>query len=316
MVWHRHGCGTLRAHLGVAGDQRARRGAAHAGARSVRRSGPRRRASAGAAAGSLLGGGDPAIRHIEAGATVSARGDKKTPRSRGDGHQVSDAMSTLVTSPAVWGRVALGAPAGASVSPVGTIDPAGEGVRLERERTRAAARGDATAQAWLVERLLPLARKVARSLATNGADADDAAQTALLEILRCAGSYRGAAKLETWARRVAVRVTLRQLRRERKRRCEPLDRVETEALVSGCDTRSNDALPRTLRDYLARVSPEQREALVLHHGLGYSIPEVGELLNVSPNTVKGRLRLGSAALRRLYRRDLAIGTRRRGDHDR
>ena len=48
---------------------------------------------------------------------------------------------------------------------------------------------------------------------------------------------------------------------------------------------------------------------MLHHALGYSLDEVAEMTSVSRNTVKGRLRLGTAALRKLVRREQKIGAR-------
>jgi RNA polymerase sigma-70 factor (ECF subfamily) len=175
-------------------------------------------------------------------------------------------------------------------------------VSLEIQTARRAGEGDRAAQTWLARRLTARTRKVARALTSNAADADDAAQLALIEILRSAINFRGESSLEHWAGRIAVRTTLRFLERER-RRTEPVpstNDVEPREPLS-------DAMPRDVRQYLAQLSEIQRTAIVLHHALGYSFEEVAEMTNVSRNTVKSRLRLGTAALRKLVRREQRIG---------
>lgn len=179
---------------------------------------------------------------------------------------------------------------------------------LVRERVHLAAGGDRRAQTWLLERVMPTVRKVTRALLRHAPDADDAAQMSMIEILRSAGSYRGDAAVEHWARRITVRTSLRYIRRERTR--QPSHGAEPEPLDRTCAPNREPAweqLPRDVTDYLAELPELQREAIVLHHALGYAIDEIAQLTDVSPNTVKGRLRLGTKTLRKLVRRELLIG---------
>ncbi len=171
-----------------------------------------------------------------------------------------------------------------------------------------AAAGDGSAQAWVARRVVARVRRVARALARNVADADDAAQLSLMEILRSAHSYRGDASLEAWSGRIAARTTLRHLARERRRADPVVDRAPSLRAPEPADGLA-ESLPRDLRSYLDDLPQVQRDAIVLHHALGHSLDEVAEMAEVSPNTVKGRLRLGLASLRKLVRRDQAIGRR-------
>lgn len=178
------------------------------------------------------------------------------------------------------------------------------------ERVHRAGGGDAQAQTWLVMRVLPRVRRIARTFLRSPADADDAAQTALLAILKSAPTYRGEAALEGWAGRIAVRNTLR-LAAERKR--ERAVSVGEEAMPEEPEAeeeRSAEALPRELRAYLDGLPEAQRTAVLLHHALDHSIDEIAETTDVSPDTVKSRLRLGLAALRKQIRQDIAVGRRR------
>ena len=52
-----------------------------------------------------------------------------------------------------------------------------------------------------------------------------------------------------------------------------------------------------MADALARLSPEQREALVLHYWQGCSLAEVGKSLERTPAAVAGLLKRGLKNLR-------------------
>lgn len=182
----------------------------------------------------------------------------------------------------------------------------GGAVSLELETVRRAAEGDARAQSWLAHRVLARVRKVARALSRHGADADDAAQLSLIEILRSARTFRGDASLEAWAGRIAVRTTMRHLRRERKK-SDPVVDDPGPIAAAGPTTALAESLPREVQHYLHQLPDPQRNAIVLHHALGYSLDEIAEMDGASANTIKSRLRLGTAALRKLVRRDQKIG---------
>jgi RNA polymerase sigma-70 factor, ECF subfamily len=177
------------------------------------------------------------------------------------------------------------------------------------ERVGREARGEPEAQAWLLEQVMPRVRRVTRAFLKSPADADDAAQLALLAILRSAASYRGEANLGAWAKRIAVRTTLRFVAGERRTPSAPAP-TEEEELEAPDDGRPCEALARDVREYLDELPEAQRNAVILHHALGYSIDEIAASTEVSPDTVKGRLKLGTAALRKRIRQEIAIGRRR------
>lgn len=181
-------------------------------------------------------------------------------------------------------------------------------VSLDVERMRLAGEGEPKAQAWLLSRVMQPVRRIARAFLRRSADADDAAQLALLAILRSASTYRGEAAIESWAKRIAVRATLRFIQKERRQ--DPPLTAEGEGaleIAAPSEEHAFEALPRDVREYLKELPEPQRNALILHHALGYSLEEIGELTEVSPDTVKSRLRLGTAALRKSVQREIAFG---------
>lgn len=183
---------------------------------------------------------------------------------------------------------------------------------LDVARVHRAGQGEPQAQTWLLTRVLPRVRRIARTFLSSPADADDAAQIALLEILGSAATFRGEAGVEGWAGRIAVRATLRYIATERRGRklVTPEADADLEEPEAPASARSSEALPRHVREYLGELPEAQSSVILLHHALDHSVDEIAELTCVSPDTVKSRLRLGLSALRKRIRQDLAIGRRR------
>jgi RNA polymerase sigma-70 factor, ECF subfamily len=180
------------------------------------------------------------------------------------------------------------------------------------ELMAAVAANDAVAQRTAIHRLAPRVRKVAGMLCRNAADADDAAQAALIEILRSAGSFRVATSLERWAERLTIRTTLRAVRRERSRRGLLERWVPADRLPWGSPATQSSAEEVSLDGLLNRLSHERHQAFVLHHALEYTVDEIAELTETPPGTVKDRLVSARKQLRKL----LEAEARKSGGRDR
>jgi RNA polymerase sigma-70 factor (ECF subfamily) len=163
-----------------------------------------------------------------------------------------------------------------------------------------AAGTDREAQRALAARLLPRVRRLSRSLLANAADAEDAVQTTLLEVLRSAHTYQGRSTIERWADRVGVRVVM-SIARERRRAAGRLDEADVDTIPHAGGGASSQADASAI-SLLSKLSPILRETVALHHVMDYTVPEIADLLDVSPNTVKDRLLRGREHLRRIVRR--------------
>jgi RNA polymerase sigma-70 factor, ECF subfamily len=162
------------------------------------------------------------------------------------------------------------------------------------------ASSDSGAWSQVAIRLLPRVRMVARGLLRSDADAADATQNALLEVLRSAGNFRGESSLETWADRITVRVSLRAVRRRGR---EGVDLDDVPEPVATPEESPSELLPRPLLEYLDRLSPSRREVLTLRYMLDYSVMEISEVLSVPRDTIKYRLKQALSELRSHVRRD-------------
>ena len=171
------------------------------------------------------------------------------------------------------------------------------------------ATGDPVAQRAVVERLRRRVHAIALSVLGNVPDAEDAAQSGMLEILKSAGSFRGD-NLMGWADRIAVRTAMRHARQRRVRAARQAQTEVEELGELGVEPLPHRGLPRPLLEYLGELPEARRVVLVLRHVVGYSIAEIAELTEVSPNTVKDRLTQARTELRKRLRRDLVIAEAR------
>jgi RNA polymerase sigma-70 factor, ECF subfamily len=118
--------------------------------------------------------------------------------------------------------------------------------------------------------------------------ADDAAQDAFVNAIRSWSKFDGNGPFAPWIAKIAVNRARDLLRAERRRKLTSLDEA-------------TEAPGRTdLSGLLAAVAAlpqEQREAVVLHHVLGFSLREVAEVLGVPEGTATSRLGRGVAQIR-------------------
>jgi RNA polymerase sigma-70 factor (ECF subfamily) len=162
---------------------------------------------------------------------------------------------------------------------------------------------DADAQRTLVKRLAGRVRRITSLMCSSSADADDAAQLALMEILSSARAFRYASSLEGWADRITARTALRQARRERQRRSYLARWLPPGWLPWGRAAVVAQGDRFTVEQLLSRLSPSRREAFVLRHALGFTVNEIGELTNTRVGTIKDRLVASRKQLRRWLGRE-------------
>jgi RNA polymerase sigma-70 factor (ECF subfamily) len=159
---------------------------------------------------------------------------------------------------------------------------------------------DPEAQRRVATRLAPRVRRLCRLLLRHAADADDAAQLSLIEVLRSACGFRFDNGIERWADRITVRTAARYARAQRRASALVDQGVDPEALSGPMG--GWPSLGRMSGDIdacLDRLGDERREAFVLKHALGYSVTEIAELTGAPVGTVKDRLVAARKILREM-----------------
>ncbi|HEY2916673.1 MAG TPA: sigma-70 family RNA polymerase sigma factor [Candidatus Limnocylindrales bacterium] len=133
--------------------------------------------------------------------------------------------------------------------------------------------------------------------------AADAVQEAFLHAFRHIDAFRGGL-VRSWLSRIAVNAAM-DIQRARKRRpADPYPELEDDNWQPPADASSDPvttslAIERqtVLQAALARITDDQRMAIVLYDVEGYDYPEIARLTGVSLGTVKSRIHRGRLALR-------------------
>ncbi len=177
---------------------------------------------------------------------------------------------------------------------------------LDAELAEQAANGDDAARRRVVERLLDRISMTVRCLCSGDPDTDDHIQQSMIEVLTSLGSFRGESTLESWAERIAVRTTMRHLKRRRWR---------SQIVTSDSDREGKSMAPppehqvnrhrmaQRISQLMETLSPERREVITLRLVLGYSIEEISSITGWKINTVRDRLAVARRQLRPKIMRD-------------
>jgi RNA polymerase sigma-70 factor (ECF subfamily) len=179
-----------------------------------------------------------------------------------------------------------------------TLRPVADLAHLSDEALVAlVARGDDGALAELYDRYGRVAYGVALRVLRDAALAEDAVQEAFVTLWRTAARFvPERARASTWLLTLVHRRAVDAVRREQRRRTEPLEQAP-DPTTSGAD---DDALLRfereRVQDALAQLPDAQREALELAYFGGFTQAELADRLGQPLGTIKSRMFSG---LRRL-----------------
>ena len=170
----------------------------------------------------------------------------------------------------------------------------------DAELVASAQGGDRTA----LERLLRLhydrVHAVCRRIVGTSHDADDAAQEAMIRIVRGLGTFDGRSSFGTWAYRVASNTALDELRKRRRRPMLHVvdDDGEVPVVVDHLAERRVDSIAErmALDAAIAGLPEDFRVAVVLRDVADLDYGEIAEVLGVPIGTVKSRIARGRALL--------------------
>lgn len=182
----------------------------------------------------------------------------------------------------------------------GLSRPRGEATMTDEQLLEAVGRGDDDALGALYDRFGRVAYGLALRILRDQALAEDAVQEAFLAVWRSADAYkRERAKPSTWILTVVHRRAVDLVRREERRRGEPLDDAP-EAASAAVD---EDVVLRDRRvavqSALQQLSDDQRQALELAYYGGLTQSQLADRLGVPIGTVKSRMFAGLGRLREL-----------------
>jgi RNA polymerase sigma-70 factor (ECF subfamily) len=163
------------------------------------------------------------------------------------------------------------------------------------------ASSDDQALAELYDRFGRVAYGVALRILRDEALAQDAVQEAFLAVWRSADRFLAErAKASTWILTLVHRRSVDLVRREDRRRGEPLESAAEPAAPTTTEDEATLGFERRIvQEALTQLTPEQRETLELGYYGGLTQTELAERLGQPLGTIKSRMFTGLSRLRDL-----------------
>jgi RNA polymerase sigma-70 factor (ECF subfamily) len=166
---------------------------------------------------------------------------------------------------------------------------------MQRELVERARRGDHDAFAALAGATISRLDSAAWLILRDAEQAKDAVQNALVRAWRDLPTLRDPDRFDAWMHRLLVRACLDEARRLRRHRVDvELMTIDSPSFV---DLESTIADREQLERGFARLTPELRAVIVLHHYLDLPLPAVAATLGIPEGTAKSRLHRALAQLR-------------------
>jgi RNA polymerase sigma factor (sigma-70 family) len=163
-----------------------------------------------------------------------------------------------------------------------------------------ASRSDEAALGELYDRYGRVAYGLALRVLRDRALAEDAVQEAFLAVWRSAGSFLAEqGKPSTWILTLVHRRAVDLVRREERRRAEPLDELAQPTGEATDEEAWLRAQRQVVQEALRKLPADQREALELAYYGGFTQSELAERLGQPLGTIKSRMFTGLKRLREL-----------------
>jgi len=173
------------------------------------------------------------------------------------------------------------------------------GQRTDDQLMMGYARGDRGAFDQLYARYKqPLYHYLYRNCGTRN-QVDELFQDVWLRVIASAPRFRNRGRFRSWIFTLAHNCLVDYYRKADKqsiqtsREPEISGANETQAVLLGVE------LAQSIQQAIASLPPAQREAYILREHSGFSIREIGDIQNISPEAAKSRLRYAYGKLRSL-----------------
>jgi RNA polymerase sigma factor (sigma-70 family) len=161
-------------------------------------------------------------------------------------------------------------------------------------------RADDSALGELYDRYGRVAYGLALRIVRDRALAEDAVQEAFLAVWRSAGTFLAEqGKPSTWILTLVHRRAVDLVRREERRRADPIEDAEPQTGEATDEEAWLRAQRQVVQEALRKLPPEQREAIELAYYGGFTQSELAERLGQPLGTIKSRMFAGLNRLRDL-----------------
>lgn len=152
--------------------------------------------------------------------------------------------------------------------------------------------GDKSSFAQLVRKYEPVVAAVVIGMLGKNDEAEDVGQNVFIRFYKAIGDFRGDASLSTYLTRIAINLSLNEIKRSRRRNLLFISRREDEKEMDFPDNHNDAAAYDTkeaVNKALQQLEPKFRSVVVLRMLQGYSTAETAKILKLPLGTVLSRL---------------------------
>lgn len=170
----------------------------------------------------------------------------------------------------------------------------------EIELVKASLKGDQIAFGKIVDRYSKMVARTVKGMLGDSVFAEDIGQEVFIHLFNALPEFRGDAKLSTYIQKIAVNLTLNEIKR-RKRFFSKFSQKGNNEMhefeVPDQNTEERSEASEIVNKALAAMDPKFRIIITMRMLNGYSTKETAEILNLPVGTVLSRLSRAQDQLR-------------------
>ncbi len=175
----------------------------------------------------------------------------------------------------------------------------------EMHLVEASRQGDKKAFGEIVDRYSRMVAKTVKSMLGDTVYAEDIGQEVFIRLYNSLAEFRGDSKLSTYIQKIAVNLTLNELKRRKK--IFSLFSLKGNDEMSDLDIPAEDNLEKRdaaelVEKALIRLEPGFRIVVTMRLLQGYSTKETAEILNLPVGTVLSRLSRAQDQMREILKK--------------
>jgi RNA polymerase sigma-70 factor, ECF subfamily len=172
----------------------------------------------------------------------------------------------------------------------------------EDELVKACLNGDKNAFGEIVNRYQKMVARTVKGMLGDSVFAEDVGQEVFINLYHSLSEFRGEAKLSTYIQKIAVNLTLNEIKR-RKRFFSMFSQKANNEMheyeIADRDTEERKEASEIVNKALLAMDPKFRIIVTMRMLQGYSTKETAEILNLPLGTVLSRLSRAQEQLRNI-----------------
>jgi RNA polymerase sigma-70 factor (ECF subfamily) len=175
----------------------------------------------------------------------------------------------------------------------------------ENELVKAALEGNKKAFGEIVTRYQKMVARTVKGMLGDSVFAEDIGQEVFIKLYHSLSAFRGEAKLSTYIQKIAVNLTLNEIKRRKRFFSMFSQKGNTEMYefeVADHDTEERREASEIVNKALMALEPKFRIILTMRMLQGYSTKETAEILDLPLGTVLSRLSRAQDHLRNILRK--------------